>query len=380
MDLILEGKPPTGCASALEALLRECVRRDASDLHLAPGMPAIYRVHGELVPDGKTLSKEDVDACCRELTAWSGTRGLEATGSQDGAMTAAGTARFRFNVFRRLGGTAAAIRRLEDRFRSLPELGLPESLYRFAELPDGMVVVAGPTGAGKSTTLAAMIDRINTTRRAHIVTIEDPIEYIHSPALSLVNQRQVGSDASSFNDALVAGLREDPDVILVGEIRDLETIRTAIRAAETGHLVFTTVHAGDCVGTLERLVSVFPADEQAGIRQQLSLVLRAIVAQHLIPADGAGGARRGRVVASEILVMTPAIAHLVATGKSPQIYAAMEGGFGLGMQTLEEDLARLLVEGHVSEATAHGTSRNPALVRDRAASRTRRSPARGGRP
>ena len=183
-------------------------------------------------------------------------------------------------------------------------------------------MVCGPTGAGKSTTLATLIDRINQTRRCHIVTIEDPIEYLHRPAQSLVNQRQVGSDTSSFNDALVASLRQDPDVILVGEIRDLNTIRTAITAAETGHLVFTTVHAGDCVGAVERLVSVFPADEQSGIRRQLSMVLRAVIAQHLLVADGAGGAqdgsRRSRVVASEVLMNNSAIANLIATGKAPK--------------------------------------------------------------
>ncbi|MCC6737832.1 MAG: PilT/PilU family type 4a pilus ATPase [Planctomycetia bacterium] len=374
MDLRAALREPT-----LDELLAECVKLDASDLHLAPGMPPIFRVHGELLPrEGSgALSAGDTEAISKELMRWSGTKRFEETGSQDGAMTAAGGTRFRFNVYRRLGGISAAIRRLEERFRTLPELGLPDSLYRFADLNDGMVVVSGPTGAGKSTTLAALLDRINQSRRAHIITIEDPIEYIHAPSKSLVNQRQVGSDASTFNDALVASLREDPDVILVGEIRDLETIRTAIRAAETGHLVFTTVHAGDCVGTLERLVSVFPADEQAGIRQQLALVLRCVIAQHLIPADGPAGPagkgrERGRVVASEVLVTTPAVAHLIATAKSPQIYAAIEGGTGQGMQTLEEDLARLVVEGRVSDVTAQSISRNPQLVRDRAATRLRR--------
>ncbi|HZE97518.1 MAG TPA: PilT/PilU family type 4a pilus ATPase [Planctomycetota bacterium] len=375
-----EPKSP-GPAEALEALLQECVRLDASDLHLAPGMAPFYRIHGDLLPHETyaPLDREEVDALCGELLRWSGDEGLKKTGSQDGALTAVGATRFRFNVYRRLGGMSAAIRRLEEKFRTLGELGLPESIYQFCDLPDGIVVVAGPTGAGKSTTLAALIDRINRSRRTHIVTIEDPIEYIHVPDLSLVDQRQVGSDTSSFNDALVASLREDPDVILVGEVRDLNTIRTAIRAAETGHLVFTTVHAGDCVGTIERLVSVFPADEQAGIRQQLSLVLRAIVTQHLLPRDGAVAAEeglkagsRGRVVASELLIANPAIAHLVSSGRSTHIYTAMEGGGRAGMRTLEQDLARLWVEGHVSEATAVSASRNPQIVRDRASMMARR--------
>jgi twitching motility protein PilT len=358
----------------LDALLSECVRLDASDLHLAPGQRPFFRVHGDLSPHSElpAFDREQVDALASRLMSGTGTRGLESTGSQDGALTGPGGTRFRFNVYRRMGGMSIALRRLEERFRTLSELGLPESLYAFCDLPDGIVLVAGPTGAGKSTTLAALIDRINQTRRTHIITIEDPIEYIHAPAESLVDQRQVGSDASTFNDALVASLREDPDVILVGEVRDLDTIRTAIRAAETGHLVFTTVHAGDGVGTLERLVSVFPADEQAGIRQQLSLVLRAIVSQHLLPEVGG----RSRAVASEILMCTPAVAHLIASGKSAQIYAAMEGGGPHGMRTLEQDLARLWVEGRIAEGIALSASRNPSIVRDRAALMRRSAAAR----
>jgi twitching motility protein PilT len=276
---------------------------------------------------------------------------------------------------------AVAIRRLEDSFRSLVSLGFSESLYGLCELSDGLVVVAGPTGAGKSTTLATLLDRINQTRPCHLITIEDPIEYLHKPKRALVNQRQVGSDTSGFYEALVAALREDPDVILVGEIRDLNTIRTAIVAAETGHLVFTTVHAGDCVGTIERLVAVFPADEQDGVRRQLALVLRAVVAQHLLVADGphaprpAEGAnkagqqlaRRSRIVTSEVLMVNPAVANLIATGRSNQIYSAMEAGGAAGMQTLEQDLAQLWTAGRISEATAVAMTRNPGILRDRVA-------------
>jgi twitching motility protein PilT len=299
-------------------------------LHVAPDLPPFLRIHGILEPQG------DIGPLDAGMTAALGDvlargfdrRSLNTTGSIDGALTAADGTRFRFNVFKRQSTISIALRRLEDRFRTLVDLGLPDALYELCSLPDGLVVVAGPTGAGKSTTLATLIDRINQTRRAHIVTIEDPIEYLHNSAKSLVNQRQVGLDAGSFNDALVASLRQDPDVILVGEIRDLATIRTAITAAETGHLVFTTVHAGDCVGTIERLVSVFPADEQNGIRRQLSLVLRCIIAQHLLVADGEQGvlpkgpdgvARRRRIVVSEVLTATDAVSHLIASGKSAQI-------------------------------------------------------------
>jgi len=274
----------------LDAMLADCVRLDASDLHLAPGQPPFFRIHGVLGPQpaAAALTKEQLDGVVSELLRAFSRGGLEpgGTGSVDGALSSRDGTRFRFNVFRRQNAIGVALRKLEDRFRGLAELGLPEHLYQLCDLPDGLVVVCGPTGSGKSTTLATMLDRINRSRRCHMITIEDPIEYIHPPALSLVSQRQVGADASSFNDAVVASLRQDPDVILVGEIRDLGTIRTAITAAETGHLVFTTVHAGDCVGAIERLVSVFPADEQNGIRRQLALVLKAVIAQHLLIADG----------------------------------------------------------------------------------------------
>ncbi|MEL7265166.1 MAG: type IV pilus twitching motility protein PilT, partial [Planctomycetota bacterium] len=246
--------------------------------------------------------------------------------------------------------------------------------YSCSDSPSS-VLVSGPTGSGKSTTLAAFLDRINQTRRAHIITIEDPIEYLHPPQMSLVNQRQIGTDANTFNDALVAAMRQDPDVILVGEIRDLNTIRTAITAAETGHLVFTTVHAGSCIGTIERLVSVFPADEQSGVRQQLALVMRWIIAQQLVIADGPkineetaahGITSRRRVVASEVLRNTDAVANLIASGKTSQIVSSMEAGGALGMKTMEHDLARLWNEGLLIESTASRLSRNADIMRERA--------------
>lgn len=367
-----------GAQKLLAHFMTQCVALDSSDLHIAPGLPAYLRVHGILEPQDEqgVLTAETTEAIAAILMQGFDSSTLDTTGSVDGALTAPDGVRFRFNVFRRQGALSIALRRLEDRFRTLTDLGLPESLYDLCTLPDGLVIVAGPTGAGKSTTLATLIDRVNQTRRAHIVTIEDPIEYLHRSSMSLVNQRQVGLDAGSFNDALVASLRQDPDVILVGEIRDLNTIRTAITAAETGHLVFTTVHAGDCVGTIERLVSVFPAEEQNGIRRQLSLVLRCIITQHLVVADGERGLlepaadgtpRRRRVVVSEVLTATGAVNNLIATGKASQIYSAMESGGGSGMQTADESLAQLWFNKFISEQTAAAMSRNPNVVRDRLA-------------
>ena len=369
--------PNDSCRVLLERMLACSIDLGASDLHLTTGLPPMLRINGEVFPqtEFEPLSAQSLDAISGHLAVGMNTRSYESTGSLDGAISSAGGVRFRFNIFRRQNTNAISLRRLEDKLHSLAELGLNEQLYEVCDHSHGLVLVAGPTGSGKSTTLAAFIDRINQTRRSHIVTIEDPIEYLHPSRMGLVNQRQIGSDASTFNDALVAAMRQDPDVILVGEIRDLNTIRTAITAAETGHLVFTTVHAGSCIGTIERLVSVFPADEQPGVRQQLALVLRWIIAQQLIIADGpaitektaATGIRsRRRVIASEVLRNTDAVANLIASAKSSQIVSSMEAGGALGMQTMEHDLARLWQDGFLTESTAARLSRNADIMRERA--------------
>ncbi len=363
--------PSVTLVNRLPALLHLCVEGQSSDMHLVVGQPPLLRQFGQLTtaPDQSPITAEEMEAICGQLLDGF-VRPLQDRGDADGAMTSADGSRFRYNVYKRGGQLCVSLRKLEDRFRTLKELGLPDTLYSLCDLPDGLVIVAGPTGAGKSTTLAALIDRINQTFPGHIITIEDPVEYIHKSAKSLVNQRQVGRDCTDFNEALIASLRQDPDVILVGEIREIGTIRTAITASETGHLVFTTVHAGDCVGVIERLVSVFPAGEQDGVRKQLSLVLRAVVAQQLVLADGpAAGAgrtgRRRRTVMSEVLVINPAVANLIATGKSSQIYSSMEVGGMQGMQTFEQDIARLVSEGMISENTAYTYAKNPQVLRDR---------------
>ncbi len=361
----------------LDAMLEECVNAGASDLHLSVGLPPMLRINGEVFPaEGHdAIDLDTLKALVGHMAEGTNLINYRDTGSLDGAISSRSGARFRFNIYRRQDSNAIAMRRLEDTLHSLSDLGLSEKLYEVCDHTHGLVIVAGPTGSGKSTTLAAFLDRINETRRTHIITIEDPIEYLHPPRKALVNQRQIGTDASSFNDALVAAMRQDPDVILVGEIRDLNTIRTAITAAETGHLVFTTVHAGSCVGTIERLVSVFPADEQPGIRQQLALVMRWIIAQQLVIADGTaitnntaahGIESRRRVVASEVLRKTDAVANLIASGKSSQIISTMEAGGALGMKTMEHDLARLWHEGYLTEGTAARLSRNADIMRERA--------------
>jgi len=364
-------------AQLLNALLAQTEQADASDLHLAPGRAPQLRVHGELQPvlqengdssepQAIALSAESVEAIAVTLMNPGHQRSLEERGSADGACSSPSGSRFRFNIFRRQGGLAIVLRRLEDRFRTLAELGLPDDLYKLAELQDGLVVVSGATGSGKSTTLATLLDKINRERHCHIITIEDPIEYVHVPKLAQINQRELYTNVPDFNEALVASLRQDPDVILVGEIRDLKTIRTAITAAETGHLVYTTVHAGDCVGTIERLVGVFPADEQDGIRRQISLVLRAILNQQLLPTVVRDG-KKGRIATSEILINTPAVANLIALGKSSQIYSSMETGRSVRMQTLEQDIARLWTSGRINEQTAIASCRNVPVMRERAA-------------
>ena len=353
----------------LDSLYRLCESRLASDIHLSAGEFPYLRLDGVLTPVSglSPISAQTCDALGVMLALNTVAPGLDdpeveirrrlfSVGAIDGATTSPDGHRYRFNVYRENGATAIAMRRLDDRFLSLTELGLPAQLESFCSYPDGLVIVTGPTGSGKSTTLATLIDLINRTRNGHIITIEDPIEYRHQSNKCLVHQRQIGRDATSFNSALVESLRQDPDVILVGEIREIETIRTAITAAETGHLVFATLHASDCVGAIERFVSVFPEGEQTSVRHQLSLVLRGVFAQHLLPPAVKGAPR---VACGELMFVTTGVANLIATGRSQQIYSALETGRNSGMQTLDQELARLLSSGRISAQTANAMSRNP---------------------
>jgi twitching motility protein PilT len=351
----------------LGRLLEYCETNHASDLHLTPGHPPIVRIHGELapVPGRGPLRPEETQAVSESIMNAGQKLTIVHRGSCDGACSGPNGTRFRFNVFRRQGKRSIMLRRLEEKFRTLSELGLPDALYRLADYSDGLIIVSGPTGAGKSTTLATLLDKINRERRCHMITIEDPVEYIHKPLKAEINQRELHTDVPDFNEAVVSALRQDPDVILVGEVRDQKTMRSAITAAETGHLVFTTVHAGDAIATIERLVAVFPADEQDGIRRQLALVLRAIVNQQLLPALSHDG-KKGRVAAAEVLINTPAVANLIILAKTNMMYSIMETGRAAGMQTMDQDIARLWVEGRIDEQTALAAARNVSSMRERA--------------
>ena len=325
--------------ASLPELLKTLVDNNGSDLHITTNTPPQIRVHGHLAAlDLPRLGPAESKALAYSVLTDAQKKRFEETLELDFSFGVRGIGRFRCNVFSQRGSVAAVYRLIPDVIKGFHELGLPPVIATLAERPRGLVLVTGPTGSGKSTTLAAMIDKINTERREHILTIEDPIEYIHQHKGCLVNQREVHSDTHGFSAALRAALREDPDIVLIGELRDLETIESALRIAETGHLTFATLHTNSAAQTINRVIDVFPAHQQGQIRTQLSLVLEGIVCQTLVPrADG-----KGRVVALEILVPTPAIRNLIRDDKVHQIYSSMQTGQEkFGMQTMNQCLATL---------------------------------------
>ncbi|MBQ8571234.1 MAG: PilT/PilU family type 4a pilus ATPase [Kiritimatiellae bacterium] len=339
--------------------LFECCEANlASDIHITSGEAPYLRIHGKLsvMQSFDVISTEQsFDLALSLMLGMNGedsedasVKALASARAIDGAVSSPAGSRYRFNIFKQNNGYGIALRRLDDEFLSLGQLGLPEQLEAFCKMSHGLVIVSGPTGSGKSTTIATLLDMINSARPGHIITIEDPIEYIHKSKQCLVQQRQIGRDAVDFNSALVEALRQDPDTIFVGEMREIETMRTAITAAETGHLVFTTLHSGDTVGAIERFVAVFPEGEQESIRQQLSLVLRGVFAQRLLPGKEEGCRR---VVSNELLLVTPAVANLIATGKSRQITSMMQTGRASGMITFEESVNQLYNSGRISSET-----------------------------
>src|SRR5439155_332355 len=342
-------------------LLMEVVSRRASDLHLSAGAHPTVRVRGRLTPLDAypKLSGTDTREIVYSILTGDQRQRLETHWQLDFAYSIPGHARFRVNAYFQRGAIGAAFRLIPFGLSSIDELGLPAAVHDFTRRPRGFVLVTGPTGSGKSTTLAAMIDEINRTREEHIMTIEDPIEFLHGHKKCLVNQRELGSDAQSFSEALKAALRQDPDVILVGEMRDLETISTALTAAETGHLVFATLHTQDTPQTIDRIIDVFPPAQQHQVRVQLAVSLQGIVTQQLLPtADGSG-----RACAAEILIPTPAVRNLIREGKTHQIYSVLQTGGSHGMQTMDAALSSLVRQGRITRDLAMSRSSTPDELR-----------------
>lgn len=333
----------------IEDLMEQLIEMGGSDMHLSAGLPPYFRLSGHLTPIGEEpLTGEQCQRLIFSMLNNTQRKTLEQNWELDCSYGVKGLARFRVNVYKDRGTYAACLRALSSKIPNFEQLGLPNVVREMSEKPRGLILVTGPTGSGKTTTLAAMIDLINRTRAEHILTVEDPIEFVYEPIKSLIHQRQLGEDTKSFANALKAALREDPDIILVGEMRDLETISLAISAAETGHLVFGTLHTSSASQTVDRMIDVFPAERQTQVRVQLSNSLIAVFSQTLVPKKNPKPNEFGRVMAQEIMVITPAISNLIREGKTSQIYSAIQTGGKLGMQTLEKVLADLCNAGTIS--------------------------------
>jgi len=338
-------------------LLGKLLDRKGSDLHLTAGTPPVVRVHGELerLEEYPLLAPRALQGMIYAILPQKMRERFEQELELDMSYSLPGRARFRVNVFMQRDAVGAVFRVIPFDIQGMDELGLPPVAADLARFPRGFVVVTGPTGSGKSTTLAAMVDVVNTERAGHIMTVEDPIEFLHKHKKCVVNQREIGADTHSFASALKHVLRQDPDVILVGEMRDLETIATAITAAETGHLVFATLHTQDAPQTIDRIIDVFPPHQQQQVRVQLSTTLQGVVTQQLIPtSDG-----QGRVVASEVMVATPGIRNLIREGKVHQIYSAMQAGGRFGMQTMDMSIAAHVKAGRINQQVAFERCHDP---------------------
>jgi len=355
---VLDSRP---VAVNVDQMLRGLVERGGSDLHLTAGLPPMIRLDGDLqaLEGFEVLIPSKIRDIVYEILSQKVRERFENNLELDTSHVIPGVGRFRVNVFQQRDAVGAVFRAIPFEILSLDQLGMPGSVRQFAELPRGLVLVTGPTGSGKSTTLAALIDIINSSSPVHIMSVEDPIEFLHQHKTAVVNQREVGEDTKSFAEALKHVLRQDPDVILVGEMRDLETISTALTAAETGHLVFATLHTQDAPQSIDRMIDVFPAHQQQQIRTQLATTIQGIVTQQLLPrANG-----RGRAVACEILVATSAVRNLVREGKTYQIYSAMQAGGKYGMVTMDQSLAQLVNKGVIDVRVAEERCANPQDLR-----------------
>jgi len=344
-------------AATMHDLLTLMIERGASDLHITTGTHPQIRLHGKLtaLTQFEVQMPQDTQRLAYSVLNEGQKQKFEEENELDLSFGIQGLARFRCNVYRQRGAVAAAIRVIPVKIRGFDELGLPSIVEQMADRPKGLILVTGPTGSGKSTTLAAMVDKVNSERAEHIVTIEDPIEFVHQHKKCMVNQREVFSDTHSFKNALKSILRQDPDVVLVGEMRDLETISAALTIAETGHLTLGTLHTNSCAQTINRIIDVFPTSQQGQVRAQLSLVLEGVLSQQLIPtADG-----RGRAMSLEIMVATPAIRNLIREEKIHQIYSAMQAGQKFGMQTMNQSLAELVQKRRISREEALNRSSLP---------------------
>jgi twitching motility protein PilT len=351
------GNQPEAKTYTIDDLLEAMVALGASDLHVTVGSHPAIRVNGRLerLEQFPRLMPDDSQRLLYRILSTEQQKHLEINRQIDVSHSIPGLARFRVNVYFQRESLGAAFRMIPAELKTLEDLGLPAQLHELSKKPRGLVLVTGPTGSGKSTTLAAVVDEINRTREDHIMTIEDPIEFLHRHKKCIVNQREIGPDATSFADALRGALRQDPDVILLGEMRDLETISTAVTAAETGHLVFATLHTQDAPSTIDRLIDVFPAAQQEQIRVQLAAVLQGIVTQTLLPTvDG-----KGRVAALEILLPDDAVRNLIRQSKVEQIYSVMQTNTSRGMQTLEQALVDLVTRGVVTQEVALARSSRP---------------------
>jgi len=344
-------------ATNLHELLQLMAERGASDLHITTGSPPQLRINGKLTPIGSTaLAASDTKQMCYSILTEAQKHRFEEENELDLSFGVKGLSRFRANIFVQRGAVSGAIRSIPFQVKSFEELGLPPVARELVKKPRGLILVTGPTGSGKSTTLASMIDKINSERQEHIVTIEDPIEFVHNHKMCVVNQREVHADTHSFKNALKYILRQDPDVVLIGEMRDLETIEAALTISETGHLTFATLHTNSSVQTINRIVNVFPAYQQPQIRAQLSFVLEGVISQQLLPRkDGVG-----RVLALEVMVPNPAIRNLIREDKIHQIYSIMQTGQSkFGMQTMNQSLYDLFTRGLITKDEAIGRSTVP---------------------